>query len=656
MPTLRELFQTKILKSGQTAEQQYDIQNLKPVPVKTNSGAIDLLATPVSIARRNFPQTLSETRLEQEALGIRQIRAFSSPVLYGTAIAKLKLKQSSSVVTMKNAASTLINTDGNFTGIVNKLVDKAKEVGKGVLSKLGIQLPEAQLPTRVATKIRGQLIFSKEGSPISPDKLRQIQQASQGNGAGKILAAIGQGATGEQIKNQVLGAGINAAKKAITKAAFGAVDRVANTFKSVQGSVTPSLRPADVSYNSKRKYSKIIKIRNKEDGTVSDNGNYTTLKGLQDYINKPISIGGGLLGMLAGLTQPEGLFLMSKSVRDNLDYANPKSLIFPEFPQFSLESITQNIPNKRTTGRYGSTISPVPNVPASYNIEATKKFVTTSDLVNSSRPWYSETGDELPKLGNDKTLDDYDFIPLRFYSIAKQTGVSFKATISGLEESFSPSWDSHRFVGSPFNFYTYNSIERTLSFSFKVYSLNNLEHRSCWEKLNFLAGLTYPQNPAFEEYTTPPFIKFTLGDMYKNKEAFVESLSYSIEDTTPWDIGIYPSKTILSKTLNRVVTLEDNPGYNLPTIVNVSITIKFLENIINTAGKRLYGYNGAFSEEFHKFSPDGKAKKPEKVVAEEVKKQDAEKGGVSQNPVGFTKEEKEKLENALKDIVTTKIS
>ena len=47
------------------------------------------------------------------------------------------------------------------------------------------------------------------------------------------------------------------------------------------------------------------------------------LNNLQDYINKPISIGGGLLGMLAGLTQPEGLFLMSKSVRDNLDYANP---------------------------------------------------------------------------------------------------------------------------------------------------------------------------------------------------------------------------------------------------------------------------------------------------------------------------------------------
>jgi hypothetical protein len=298
MPSIIELFESKKLNSGQTAQQQYDIQNLKPVPVKTNSGAIDLLVTPVNIARRNFPFTKSESRFEQEALGLRQLRAFSSPILYGTAIAKLKLKQSSTVVVMKDASSSLIKTDGDLSGIVNKLVLKAKEVGKNVLSTLGIQLPEAQIPTRVASKITGQLIFSKQGSPISPDKLRQIQQASQGNGVGKILASIGQGATGEQIKNQVLGAGINAAKKAIVKQAFGVVDRVKNSFKAVEGSATISLRPADTSFNSKRKYSKIIKIRSKQDGMVSDNGNYTSLTGLQDYMGKDIPRGLGLIGLV----------------------------------------------------------------------------------------------------------------------------------------------------------------------------------------------------------------------------------------------------------------------------------------------------------------------------------------------------------------------
>lgn len=607
MPSIIELFESKKLNSGQTAKQQYDIQNLKPIPIKTNSGAIDLFATPVNILRRNLGSRLRETRLEEEALGIRRIRAFASPILYGTAIAKLKLKQSSSVVTMKNASSTLISTDGQLSGIVNKLVDKAKEVGKSVLSKLGIQLPEAQLPTRVASKINAQLLL--KGGPISPDKLKQIQQASQGNGAGRILASIGQGATGEQIKNQVLGAGINAAKKAATKALFGAVDRVAKTFKSAQGSGTVSIRPADVSYKSKNKYSKILKIRNRQDGAIDDFGNYTSLKGLQDYISKPFSIGGGLLGMLAGLTQPEGLFLMNKSVNDARNFANPNASVFPQFPEFSLATITQNIPNQRDVKKPTYSKSDAVKGFLIDNVNKTK-FNTKKDLVNISKPWYSETGNP-DKFPDGTTIDDYDFIPLRFYSLNKKTGISFKATISGLNESISPSWDTNRFLGNPYNFYTYNSVERSVSFSFKVYSLNQQEHISCWQKLNFLAGLAYPQTSVALIYTVPPFMKFTLGDMYKNKECFIESLSFEVDDNTPWEIGLSAIKKG-----NRVGEVNEKgiaSNYKLPTIVNVNMTIKFIETQGTIVGKRLYGYGSIFGleEDNYGIGVDGAAKKLE---------------------------------------------
>ena len=607
MPSIIELFESKKLNSGQTAKQQYDIQNLKPIPIKTNSGAIDLFATPVNILRRNLGSRLRETRLEEEALGIRRIRAFASPILYGTAIAKLKLKQSSSVVTMKNASSTLISTDGQLSGIVNKLVDKAKEVGKSILSKLGIQLPEAQLPTRVASKINAQLLL--RGGPISPDKLKQIQQASQGNGAGRILASIGQGATGEQIKNQVLGAGINAAKKAATKALFGAVDRVAKTFKSAQGSGTVSIRPADVSYKSKNKYSKILKIRNRQDGAIDDFGNYTSLKGLQDYISKPFSIGGGLLGMLAGLTQPEGLFLMNKSVNDARNFANPNASTFPQFPEFSLATITQNIPNQRDVKKPTYSKSDAVKGFLIDNVNKTK-FNTKKDLVNISKPWYSETGNP-DKFPDGTTIDDYDFIPLRFYSLNKKTGISFKATISGLNESISPSWDTNRFLGNPYNFYTYNSVERSVSFSFKVYSLNQQEHISCWQKLNFLAGLAYPQTSVALIYTVPPFMKFTLGDMYKNKECFIESLSFEVDDNTPWEIGLSAIKKG-----NRVGEVNEKgiaSNYKLPTIVNVNMTIKFIETQGTIAGKRLYGYGSIFGleEDNYGIGVDGAAKKLE---------------------------------------------
>lgn len=586
MPSILDLFQSKPLTSGQTAEVQYDIQNSKRNPIRTNSGVIDVLSLPVNLLRKNLSLRLRETRLEQEAVGIRRIRAFASPVLYGTAIAKLKLKQSSSVITMKNAANTKLEfTEGAFTDLINRRIEKAKDFGKSVLSQLGIQLPEAQLPTRVADKIRGELLLS--GGPISPDKLKQMQQSSQGNGAGKVLAAIGRGATGEQIKNEVLGAGINAAKKAASKALFGAAERVKDTFKSAEGTATVSIREADTTYNSKRKYSKILKIRSRQDGAIDDFGNYTSLKRLQDYID--FSKVGNPLAKLASLAQPEGLFLMNKSVSDTRNYANPNASVFPEFPEFSLESITQNIPNQRNVKNPTYSKS---NAVSNYRIDNLKnpKFLTKKDLVNISKPWYSETGE--PEEFADKTkIDDYDFIPLRFYSLNKKTGVSFKATINGLSETFSPSWESNRFLGNPYNFYTYDSIERSVSFSFKVYSLNQSEHISCWQKLNFLASLTYPQTSQSFVYTVPPFLKFTLGDMYRNKECFIESLSFEVDDNTPWEIGLNPSPS--GRNRQRIGALDESgiaKDYKLPTIVNVNINLKFIETQGTIAGKRLYAY------------------------------------------------------------------
>ena len=593
MPSLIELFESKKLASGQTAKQQYDIQSSKPVPIKTNSGAIDVLATPINILRRNLPVRTSETFLEEETQGLRGIRAFASPVLYGTAIAKLKLKQSTSVITMKDGANSKLRIEGGIAGITGQLLNKAKEKVTGFLSaKLGITLPEEQLPTRIVNKI------NNLAAPVSPEKLAQFKQQGAGNGAGRVLGAIAKGATGDQIKNEVLGAGLNAAKKAATKAVFGVVDRVKDTFKAAQGTASVSIRKADTEFNSKRKYSSVIKIRTKQDGPIDDNGNYETLAGLQDYMSVPVNVGAGLFGILATLTKPEGLFIMNKTKKDILTYANPKADIFPEFPEFSLSSITQNLPGKRDLRKEYS----VSDAVADFRINNNDKFVTHKDLINHSRPWYSENGDTLPTLADGKsTLDDMDFIPLRFYSIASHTGVSFKATISGLSEAFSPSWESNKFIGNPYSFYTYSSIERSVTFNFKVYSLSKFEHIAMWERLNFLTRLVYPQNKWATQYTIPPFLKFTLGNMYKNKECFIESLSYTVDDNTPWEIGIdaETNGNRITKLANGSLKVsKDDPNlsnYKLPTIVDVSITLKFIETQSQIAGKRLYGYGGAVS-------------------------------------------------------------
>jgi len=216
------------------------------------------------------------------------------------------------------------------------------------------------------------------------------------------------------------------------------------------------------------------------------------------------------------------------------------------------------------------------------------------DTINASNAYLDTSG------GSTSGLDDKDFITLKFHSVEKKASVSFRATISGLTETFSPSWETNKFIGNPFNFYTYNSIERSVTFTFKVYSNNGNEHISMWERLSFLSSLVYSQGYGSSgiRYTIPPFIRFTLGNMYKAKDAFIESMTYTVPDEGNWEIGLY--QTNVSKKTQEDTALK---SYKLPKIIEVAITLKLIESVgstyeftndnntlVATNGKRIYGY------------------------------------------------------------------
>jgi hypothetical protein len=63
--------------------------------------------------------------------------------------------------------------------------------------------------------------------------------------------------------------------------------------------------------------------------------------------------------------------------------------------------------------------------------------------------------------------------------------------------------------------------------------------------------------------------------MYKGKEGFIESLSYTADDVAGWEIG-----------LNRGME-----KFKLPKKIDVSLTIKFVESRSNTSDyKKLYSF------------------------------------------------------------------
>ena len=224
-------------------------------------------------------------------------------------------------------------------------------------------------------------------------------------------------------------------------------------------------------------------------------------------------------------------------------------------------------------------------------IEKKRGMSTISDIVNSNTIFEGET----LAIATGGTLDEKDFVPLKFHSVHRNKTVQFRATLSGLSETFSPSWDSHKFIGSPFSNYTYGGIDRSVTFNFKVYSLNAEEHKAGWDKINFLNSLVYPQGYYDSSAVVPPFIKLTIGDLYKGKLAFIESLSNTWEDGTPWNVT--DKEPIRKENTNKQEGPEfttdteiDMKGYRLTFITDVSISVKFLSSRNNTSGKKFYSF------------------------------------------------------------------
>ena len=191
------------------------------------------------------------------------------------------------------------------------------------------------------------------------------------------------------------------------------------------------------------------------------------------------------------------------------------------------------------------------------------------DLINTLTPSDEYTIDDKGEI----TLKDggkyKDLIPFYIQHIGDSKPTMFRANLMGISETVSPTWSSHKFLGNPFNFYTYGGVERSVQFNLQIYAGSKAELATNWEKISLLTGMTYPRVLS-NTLVNPPIIKFRLGDIYKNKYGYIESLSYTFPDNGVWE------------------TEED--GHALPKFIEASITIKFIESAGMLLSDGPYGY------------------------------------------------------------------
>jgi len=167
-------------------------------------------------------------------------------------------------------------------------------------------------------------------------------------------------------------------------------------------------------------------------------------------------------------------------------------------------------------------------------------------------------------------LEDLDWIPFKFKDVRKNKSIVFRAILSNITDTFSPEYSPERYVGRPDSVYVYQGTNREISFTFDVYPKSMEELPILWEKLNYLAGLTYPHwtdaNSTGARGMIAPYSELTIGQMYTDSPGYVSALTYTVMEQSTWE----------------TLTMK------LPKYIQVSCTFVYIGNRLPSAEQKHY--------------------------------------------------------------------
>ena len=630
-----------------------------------------------------------DTVIEQELTGIRKRSAveLNNPLIYGNQAIRIATRSTSSVEKMKQGTGGTAGDGGligkglgEITGgkfgkfVFGGKVTSLNQARDGVNSRLGI--PQDLIPTSV--KNTGELQKGKEQDTMIT--LSKIKNDAKGTLVGQLLKQSG-GGNPVTLGKQILGQGISLGKDKLRTALFGN--------PAALGSNTANPANGGYEYSSQSTYSmKIRDVKLQEQvkdklsipSKDSDDILKKVTKAKEDVKKKLGDAGSSLKNKLKG-TSPNNTEELNKAIEsetktkpsNNLPYSQTLGNYKNEPEEkltridLSLVSPVYGVDRKDTKGKYGKSdyaFYDVKNNTGRYSPwNPQEKYTSTNNknwenlygLTNGSdtitqSPVQKRSEEEL------KQIENQDLIPLWIKSKRSDRTVHFRSYVTGISETMSPSWNTSKFFGNPYNFYTYDGIERSVQFTLNVVCLNQFELASNWEKLEFLTQQTYPtfgESETTKTFAIPPIISFRLGNIYKDKVGYIESLSYTIPDTGVWETNI--------------------EGLLLPKYIEVGITIKFIEQVgsqsviynIKRSGDAISIINEQNSSQGGSFTTDAisNSEQPAKVDEYGVESKETNEGSVNTQPTNVqtgksepTPQDKQSGETTTSDNRTTAVT
>jgi hypothetical protein len=213
------------------------------------------------------------------------------------------------------------------------------------------------------------------------------------------------------------------------------------------------------------------------------------------------------------------------------------------------------------------------------NINKRVNFGNSGQLPTSDKDrieWFktAKNGDRYDKVNASEIGEEFNDLVHLWFRAEGGSKVQFRGTVKGITDTFSPSWDAIKYNGRADQAYKYTTFERSLSFNFQVYATSRIEMKPIWKKLNYLSTMTMPEYGKTDGYHGT-LVYFRLGNLYNDKLAFIENLSYTMSDEIPWEISMLGSEEFIGE---------------LPMGIDVQIGLKILGNVRPELGKKVYDW------------------------------------------------------------------
>ena len=167
------------------------------------------------------------------------------------------------------------------------------------------------------------------------------------------------------------------------------------------------------------------------------------------------------------------------------------------------------------------------------------------------------TGPDLYNGGKVKTEDDI---------------IVFRAAITGLTDSYTANWNPVNMIGRADPNYHYTAFSRDVSLSFDIYATDRDEVKPIYRKLNALAGYTAPTYNTKSIAMEGPWMRLTIGDLYRQQPVVLTSLSYTFAVDAPWEINLE----------------DDDEMMQVPLKIGVQCSFNMVSDYLPRKGGRFY--------------------------------------------------------------------